>query len=168
MYLKILPRKLLLSSYLFILITLFGCQATLAPAYDQAIVDGVTENTELALRFFASVEGGTVTEEYKLRENTYNVLIGSFESLKIQSRARPMPDNEAVNRINEMLRDTGREAIHENYPSAFAFGRIAETFRKMKEFDSEGPMNVEVIESLKGQVEIYLEQAITYESFLKR
>ncbi len=147
---------------------LLGCQATLAPAYDQAIFEGVTKNSELAMQFFAEVEGGTESDFFFVREPTYNKLIGAFESLKIQARSRPIPNNKAVERINKMLRAKGSEVSQEAYPSAFAFERIAETFRKMKEFDSEDEMNPEVIETLKGQVEIYLDQAITYESFLKR
>lgn len=41
------------SFILFISITLFaGCEATLAPAYDQAIVEKVTESSNLAMRLF--------------------------------------------------------------------------------------------------------------------
>lgn len=168
MHLGFIRKKF--SSLPILLVFLFfsSCQVTLAPAYDQAIVDTVTKSSELAMRFFAEVEGGTQTEFFVNREATYNQLIGVFESLKIQSRARPIPDNKTVERINQMIQAKGAEAIHEAYPSAFAFERIAETFRKMKEFDSEDAMDAEFIAILKGQVEIYLDQAITYESFLKR
>ena len=48
----------------FFSIALFaGCEATLAPAYDQAIVDKVTESSDLAMRFFAEVDGGTHRQE---------------------------------------------------------------------------------------------------------
>ncbi|HBL79876.1 MAG TPA: hypothetical protein DDZ79_08080, partial [Aequorivita sp.] len=65
-----------------------GCEATLAPAYDQAIVEKVTESSDLAMRFFTAVDGGTDSESFVARETTYNVLIGAFESLKLQAKAR--------------------------------------------------------------------------------
>ncbi|WP_310992772.1 hypothetical protein [Aequorivita marina] len=167
-HLELYRRKLFIIPFLLVFLAVSSCQVTLAPAYDQAIFDGVTENSELAMQFFANVEGGTDNESFFRREPTYNKLIGAFESLKIQARSRPIPDNKAIARVNKMLRAKGDEAIDDSYPSAFAFERIAATFRQMKEFDEEDAMNPEVIATLKGQVEIYLDQAITYESFLKR
>ena len=161
--------KLNIYPVLLVFLLAFGsCQTILAPAYDQAIVDGVTENTELAMRFFASVDGGTATEDFTLRENTYNVLIGAFESLKIQAKARPVPKNVAMEKINKLLQAKGRNAISGNYPSAYAFEQIAETFKKMKQADAEQNLRPLALRAFKGQVEIFLDQAITYESFLKR
>lgn len=153
---------------LFSLIVLLGCQAYLAPNYDQAIFKGATENGEVAMRFFAALEYGTESENFYSREPIYNQLIGAFETLKLQAKARPTPNNNALKKINEHLQATGNDAITEDYPSAFAFGEIAETFRKMKKVDSENGIKPIVIQTFKGQVEIYLDQAITYESFLKR
>lgn len=158
-----LPFIALLSFALFI-----GCQTTLAPAYDQAIVDGVTQNSELALRFFASLEGGTEATDFATREDTYNVLIGAFESLKIQAHSRPVPKNIAIDKINELLQAKGSSIISGDYPSAFAFGQIADTFKKMKQTDSQNGLKPLALKAFKGQVEIFLDQAITYESFLKR
>lgn len=168
MHFKFLQKRFFPLPILLTFLVLSACQATLAPAYDQAIVQKVTESSDLAMRFFAEVEGGTQTTDYPVRENTYNTLIGAFESLKIQTRARPMPDNKALEKINGMLQTKGSEGISDPYPSAFAFERIAETFRKMKKYDKEGDVNADVITSLKARVEIYLDQAMTYESFLKR
>jgi hypothetical protein len=145
-----------------------GCQTTLAPAYDQAIVNGVTENSELAMRFFAEVDGGTEKESFATREPVYNILIGAFESLKIQAKARPAPKNGAIDKINEILGAKGSATIFGEFPSAFAFEKIAETFKKMKDSDRQNGIRPLAIQTFKGQVEIYLDQAITYESFLKR
>lgn len=153
---------------LFSIVLFSGCQTTLAPAYDQAIVDGVTENTELALRFFASMEDGTNADSFSLRENTYNQLIGAFEALKIHAKARPLPKNIAVEKINELLQARGNSPLSGEYPSAFAFSQIAETFKKMKEIDAKQGIKPFALQAFKGQVEIFLDQAITYESFLKR
>ncbi|MEM0518150.1 MULTISPECIES: hypothetical protein [Aequorivita] len=147
---------------------LSGCEATLAPAYDQAIVDKVNVNSDLAMRFFASVNEGTESENFSLREPVYNQLIGAFESLKLHAKARPVPDNAAIEKINALLRSKDSNPIAGDYPSAFAFEQIAVTFAHMKKTDREQGLNPILIEAFKGQVEVYLDQAITYESFLKR
>ena len=158
-----------LSIFTFLsLALLLGCQATLAPAYDRAIFEGVTENSELAMRFFAEVDGGTDSDSFFVRQSTYNQLIGAFDSLKLQAKARPVPNNMAMDKINKLLQERGSSAITGDYPSAFAFGQIAETFKKMKETDREKGIKPLALQAFKGQVEIFLDQAITYESFLKR
>ncbi|MAP80045.1 MAG: hypothetical protein CL526_03040 [Aequorivita sp.] len=156
--------------YLWLLSFLFfsSCQVTLAPAYDQAIVDKVTVNSELAMRFFAQVDGGTESDTFTLREPIYNQLIGSFESLKLQAKARPVPENAALDKINALLASKGTSPIAGDYPSAFAFDQIAATFAKMKNTDKTQGLKPVVLEAFKGQIEIYLDQAITYEGFLKR
>lgn len=164
---KSIPIRL--SFLLSLSVVLFlGCQASLAPTYDQAIFTRVTENGELAMRFFAEVEAGTDSESFYMRQPIYNQLIGAFESLKLQARARPVPNNVSLSKINELLQSRGSNTITDEYPSAFAFGEIANTFRKMKQIDSQSGIKPMAIQAFQGQVEIYLDQAITYESFLKR
>ena len=161
--------KLYFSFFALFSIALFSsCEATLAPAYDQAIVEKVTASSDLAMRFFAEVDGGTEKDSFTVREPVYNILIGAFESLEIQARARPVPKNVAIDKINEMLQAKGSNSITGEYPSAFAFERIAETFTKMKETDRQNGIKPLALQAFKGQVEIYLDQALTYESFLKR
>ncbi|MGO3182660.1 MAG: hypothetical protein ACTIJ9_07495 [Aequorivita sp.] len=118
-------------------VLLLGCHAALAPAYDQAIVQKVTESTELAMQFFAEVDGGTHSDNFYSRQTTYNKLIGAFESLKLQAKARPVPKNIALDKINTLLQEKGSSAITDDYPSAFAFEQIANTFRRMKKIDRE-------------------------------
>lgn len=161
--------KLYFSFFAFFGIALlYSCEATLAPAYDQAIVEKVTASSDLAMRFFAEVDGGTERESFTTREPVYNILIGAFESLEIQARARPVPKNIALDKINEMLQARGSNNITGEYPSAFAFEKIADTFKKMKETDEQNGIKPLALQAFKGQMEIYLDQALTYESFLKR
>jgi hypothetical protein len=168
MLLPSLHKKLSALIFLWAILLFGGCQTTLAPAYDQAIVEKVTESSDLAMRFFAEVDGGTESESFAQREAVYNVLIGAFESLKLQAKARPIPENVALEKINELLQAKGSSAISGEYPSAFAFEKIAETFKKMKQTDMESGLKPLALQAFKGQVEIFLDQAITYESFLKR
>ncbi len=166
--LECLPRKFSVFPLLMVFLLGLSCQTTLAPAYDQAIVEKVTESSDLALQFFAEIENGTNSTSFKVREANYNILIGAFESLKLQAKARPVPKNVAFDKINELLEIKGSSAITGDYPSAFAFEKIAETFKKMKQTDAERDLEPIAIQAFKGQVLIFLDQAITYESFLKR
>lgn len=154
--------------FLFSAIFLLGCQVTLAPAYDSAIVEKATENSELTMRFFASLDQSGEAATFHNREATYNHLIGAFESLKLQAKARPIPSGVALEKINALLESRGSGGITDNYPSAFAFGEIAKTLQKMKATDRSQGLKPFVIEAFKGQVIIYLDQALTYETFLKR
>ena len=153
---------------IFCAIFLLGCQVTLAPAYNQAIVEKATESTELSMRFFASLDESVDAATFENREPIYNHLIGAFESLKLQAKARPVPSGMALDKINAVLEAKGSGGITEDYPSAFAFGEIANTLKKMKATDRANGLKPFAIEAFKGQVAIYLDQAITYESFLKR
>lgn len=168
MHFKLLCQKILPLQILLVLLAFSSCEATLAPAYDQAIVGKVTESSDLAMRFFAEVDGGTTNESFAMREPIYNTLIGAFESLKLQAKARPVPNNTALEKINELLKSKESGAISGEYPSAFAFEQIALTFKKMKETDREQGIKPLALQAFKGQIEIFLDQAITYESFLKR
>src|SRR5690606_9114405 len=98
----------------------------------------------------------------------YNILTGAFESLDIQARARPDPQNMALDKNNEKMQAKGSSNLTGDYPSAFAVGKIDETFRKMKETDAQNGIKPLALQAFKGQVQIYLDQALTYESFLKR
>lgn len=158
-------------SPLLLLIPLFflsGCKTVLAPQYDKAIVDGVTAATAKTMSFMAEVSAGVTAATYKNREKTYNELIGAFDALKLQAKARPMPNNTATEKINKLLQSKGSNALTGEYPSAFAFEKISETLTEMKSRDEANGVKTIAVQAFKGQIEIFLDQAITYESFLKR
>ncbi|WP_147405071.1 MULTISPECIES: hypothetical protein [Aquimarina] len=155
----------LLCSMLFIT----SCKTVLAPEYDKAIVESVSVTSQKTMSFVASVSNGVTQETFKNREPIYNYLIGAFDALKLQARARPVPRNVATKQINKLLKIKGHTTVKdEYYPSAFAFQKIAETLTKMKDTDRSKGIKPFAVEAFKGQIEIFLDQAITYESFLKR
>jgi len=161
-----------LNSTLYILIVSLmlatGCKTMLAPVYDQAIVEGVTTSSEKTMSFLAEISNGTIKEKFGEREKTYNELIGAFDALKLQAKARPLPKNVATEKINMLLEAKGSNSLSGNYPSAFAFEKISETLSKMKEEDKTKGIKPTAMEAFKGMIEIFLDQALTYESFLKR
>lgn len=152
----------------FSLLLFTNCKSSLAPAYDSIIVKKTSESTTKVLTLFASVDQGTTADTFKDREKTYNCLIGEFETLLIQAKARPVPSNKSLAKINKMLDLKGYPQHLDQFPSGFAFKRIIENLKKMKETDAKKGLKKFVVMAFKGEVSIFLDQAFTYESYLKR
>ena len=163
-----LIKKNTVSYLLLTLLLLLGCKTVMAPEYDKAIVESVTVNSEKTMVFLASISAGTTNEDFEKREEKYNELIGAFDALKLQAKARPIPNNVPTKKINELLAIKNSNALSGDYPSAFAFEQIANTFQKMKEVDEMNGIKPTAMLAFRGMIETYLDQAITYESFLKR
>jgi len=152
----------------FSFMLMLGCKTYLAPNYDQVIVSKSTQAATKTFQFFAAVSGGTNAESFFSREITYNELIGHYETLKLMARARPLPKSKTTERINKRLEEKNGPTNSDDYPSAFAFNRIIENLVKMKAADQKSGLNAFVVQAFKGEIEIFLDQAMTYESFLKR
>lgn len=160
-------RKSVLISIIMSLTLLQSCRVSLAPEYDRTIVEKSSNLSSETMMFFAEVYTGTVKESFEKRESNYNKLIGSYDALSLQARARPIPDI-SIKKLNDLLKEKGIETASGDYPSAVAFKEISMTLIKMKETDQKTGLNSTTVAAFKGQVEIFLEQAITYETFLKR
>ncbi len=162
-----LLRKLTIAA-LFIA-TVTSCTTKLAPEYDKAIVDGLTSNSSKLLELFASASQGTKTTDFSKRETSYNQLIGAFEALKIQSEARPVPNNAAMNKANDYLTKRGLPAINSGItPSALALSEVIRQLTAMRENDIRKDMSEDRVELYKNPITTSLDQAMTYESFLER
>lgn len=164
----ILNRKIFIIYSIILSLTLIqSCSVSLAPEYDKAIVEKSTSLSSETMTLFAEIYSGTTKDSFEKRENTYNQLIGSFDALSLQAKSRPIPDV-STRKLNELLKQNGIESTTNDYPSAIAFQEISSTLLKMKETDQKTGLNPTLVEAFKGQIEIYLQQAITYETFLKR
>ncbi len=166
-------NKMAMSFYLLMIVSMAliigGCPAQLAPNYDKAIIDGLTSLNTNTMEFFASVSGGTKKADFSKRKVKYDSLIGGFDALAIQARARPVPKSKVIDKVNELLDKRGVAILADDEaPSSTAIAKIAETLEKMKSTDQkQGVTAIEVI-AFKNQVAIFMDQALTYESFLER
>ncbi|MDF3196929.1 hypothetical protein [Pseudomonas sp. 1928-m] len=145
-----------------------GCAIKLAPEYDKAIVDGLKDNSKKVLVLFASISNGSLTEDYPGRKNTYDELIGAFESLKVMAEARPVPSSKVVEKANEYLKSRNKDEISLVAPSSGAINEVVRQLIAMRERDKSTNMSASIISAHKGFVLAALDQAITYESFLER
>ena len=78
----------------------------MVPPPDPAIVNGLTAANEKTLQLFAALAGPGARPPYAEREASYNELIGSFDSLRIQALARPVPDSRVA---EELVSSSGAE-----------------------------------------------------------
>lgn len=146
-----------------------GCATQLAPLYDKAIVDGITTTNKDAMTFFALMSNGTTSHGYQDRADAYNKLIGNLDALEIQAQARPVPKTKTVDAVNKWLEKRGLPAVTDDgIPSATALKEMAKTLKKMRDTDRKQGVTATEVQAFKNQTSIYMDQAMTYESFLKR
>ncbi|WAC03215.1 hypothetical protein N7U66_06450 [Lacinutrix neustonica] len=112
------------------MLLLIGCKAVLAAKYDAIIIENLDTSTTETFAFIASVSNGTDSNTFMERADTYNAIIGAFETLELQAGARPLPKNKASEKINAILNTRGKPSLSRDYLSAFAFKRIAENIKK--------------------------------------
>ena len=154
----------------FMALSLVACKATLAPAYDAAIVESLSSSTLTVTTLFTEVkEQGGDKAHYQAHKDTYNEAIAEMEALQMQLKARPAPSNAFIEKVNKKLEEKNVKPIDiSSAPSADAIAQIIQTLTKMRDVHkSQGLTNLE-IDAFKGQTLIYMEQAIFYERFLKR
>ena len=173
------PTKLLLRrSFIFLLVTfLSACAVQLAPSYDKAVHEGIINANSKIMALFATVSLGTEANTFSQREAAYNETIGLVDALSIQAKARPVPDNKAIEKARMFLasrdadkaptNDPATEQIKE-IPSAAALEQISKQLLKMKSVDHSKGLTPKLVEIFKGAVVISMDQALTYESFLQR
>ena len=148
---------------------LASCVTQLAPQYDQALFDGITETNTQAMQLFASVSSGTEASTFNKRETTYNNLIGTVDALAMQSRARPVPKNKTTEKVNAYLTSRGISGLDDGEaPSAAALEEVSKNLSKMRDTDRAGGLNPTVVAMFKNAVVISMDQALTYEAFLER
>lgn len=148
---------------------LASCVTQLAPQYDQALFDGITETNTQTLQLFAAVSSGTSAETFSQRETTYNNLIGTIDALAMQSRARPVPKNKVTDKVNAYLESRGISGLSDSEaPSAAALEEVSKNLSKMRDTDKAGGLNPAVVAVFKNAVVISMDQALTYEAFLER
>jgi hypothetical protein len=152
------------------LILLFlSCKTSLAPAFNKDIVDEIFQTNKETLEFLSSMDSGTSYKSFIQRQDTYDKLIGSFESVEALINARPVPSGKVKGKVNAMLTKKGVPIIaNSDYPSLMAIKEVVKNIRKMKELDLSNSLNKSSIEIFKNAITISIDQALTYEYFLNR
>jgi hypothetical protein len=152
---------------------LSSCAVSLAPRYEQAIVDDLSDASNQIFQLVASLSPKASSNDFNKRESDYNKVIGSIQALEFQIKARPLPKNkkveEIINKVNENLKAKGISTlinVNEISPSATALKNLRENIEKMKETDQQQGITKTELKVFKGFIELYLDQALTYEKYL--
>lgn len=158
--------------FLFVLswgLCLVACSVQLAPLYNKAIADSLVSVNQQAMTLFASASSGTTRDTYAQRDAAYNSLIGNLDALALQAKSRPVPDASVNEKVNAFLSKRGVSLpASGDAPSAMALEQISITVAKMRDTDKKQGLTAFEVAAFKGQVVIYLDQALTYENFLTR
>jgi len=173
------PRKFLLQTFprsLLILFVLFSaCTVKLAPSYDQGIVDNLGNASADVFELLSEVSEGTTKASFDTRAGKYNKLIGGLEALIMNIEARPVPDNKTVNKIiakanKHLSKDSSATTITAGSrpPSANALEQIIANLKMMKTTDQSEGLNPTQVKAFKGNIKLFMDQALTYERYLKQ
>lgn len=158
----------------FAVLSLYSCAVSLAPKFDQGIVDNLSSTSVEIFQLFAEVSSGTNSADFSKREQKYNTLIGKTEALELQLKARPMPRNKTlekvINKTNDRLKSRGIASPVSigDAPSAAALEQIVKNLEQMKTSDKNNGLPPATVSLFKGFVQLYLDQALTYERFLNK
>jgi len=164
-------RQLRLPISSLLLALLVSCATQLAPPYDKAVSDGLAAVNVEVMQLFATTSSGTQAATFTSREQSYNATIGKLDALVLQANARPAPDTRLIGTINSFLDKQGIPPVVEvngEIPSAGALRKVSETVTKMRDTDRKQGVTAFESATFKQQASIYLDQALTYEAFLKR
>lgn len=152
-------------------VVLTACAIKLAPDYDRSIIDGITDANEQALILFAKVESGSLPGGYASRADAYDTVIGKFEALAIQIKARPYPRTQ-IEQIFGIVPSTGTQPEDlrplEVPPSYNSIQTASTTLTRMRDRDKGGKLTRGEAEGYRNAYVTSIEQAITYEKALER
>jgi hypothetical protein len=158
--------------YSLLLLTLFSCASSLAPQYNQSIVDNLSKVTKETMQILATVSSGSKASDFGNREAGYNSVLGTLDALKLQLQSRPSPNNKILDKIlkkvNERLRERKLEEINGINPSLKAIEQITANVIKMKEVDKVQGITAFEASAFKGGITLFFDQALTYEAFLNK
>ena len=154
---------------LLIILILSACATQLAPRYDNALFDGITQTNTKIMELFAAISTGTDAASFTEREASYNAVIGSIDALSLQSKARPVPENSITEKVNEYLQSRGIGVLLDGEaPSAASLEEVSKNLVKMRDKDKADGLRTGAISAFKNAIIISLDQALTYEAFLQR
>ena len=151
-----------------------SCAVSLAPRFDQGIIDNLSITSTEVFQLLSEVSEGTTNADFDKRAEKYNQVIGKLEALALQINARPVPDNKTVDKIigkaNSSLQKKGTTLISTNQtaPSATALKNVTANVTKMKQTDKLQGITATEALAFKNNITLFFDQALTYERFLNK
>ena len=166
-------RSLSIARALLVLLLICGCTTQLAPAYDQAVSDGLVSANKDIQALFVAVRTSATKDTYPMRAPAYDHVVAELKAVELQIKTRPIPNSDVLQQANTLLTKSGVGGIgndpnFSNYPSARSVADLVKTIQHMEISDQTTGLPPNLLSAYENQANIYLAQAITYENFLKR
>ncbi len=152
------------------LLALAACTVQLAPDYDKTIVDGLTAANQDTTTLFAGLSAGVSASTFPDREKTYNSIIGKFDALRLEAKARPVPQP----LLSHLFGSTavGEKPLPADQilksPTPDVLQNIVDTITTMRDEDKKQGLVAKRAESFKSEYELSIQQALVYEKALLR
>jgi len=156
---------------LFAAALLAGCAVRLAPDYDVALLNGITETNTAALKLFADVETGSDATEFPDYRDDYATAIAAFEGLRLRADARPIPP--LADRISKMpflssVCDPAQAPAQCLNATGNALKEVVDVLRTMRDRHRTQGLSPDAVQLLRGRYDQEIHQALTVETALDR
>ncbi len=141
-----------------------ACSAQFTRSYDAALVSGLNAANEEALVFFSEVSVGVSAGRFADLASRYDSLIGKFEALSLQSKARPVPAFGL--RLSSKLPGCGNAGECLDSSNA-ALDEIVGIFEGMKGDNRSLGLTAAAVQINKAGYQIAIEQVLVIENALE-
>lgn len=159
----------LLALIFFSFFVLSGCAVQLAPLYQQSLLEQLSAANQETMELLAATSDGTDAASFALRDVRYQQVVGRLDATALQLAARPVPQNA----VSEWLSKLGSSQFKPPpsgplTPSVKALQRVSTTITTMRAVDKKRGVTALEGKAFRGQVVIYMDQALSYEAALQR
>jgi hypothetical protein len=156
-------------SFLLLFLLAGGCAVQLAPSYDELINQRLTDLNQSIAAFVASVpEAGYPSRTYAEHAQFYADTLGEIEALKARAAARPVPEPLIVSWLG-ISSEEKKAVLGDQIPTVESLDLVAKYIDEMRTFNrGSSGLSAAFARDTGKQIQIALNNAITYELALKR
>jgi hypothetical protein len=152
-------------------ILLSACSVQLAPGYDAALTEGLSEANGEALTLFAALEEGSPASEFANYQERYAELIGGFDGLRQRAEARPVPpmaQRLARHRIVQGFCNSRDDPAACLNSSPASLSEIVSLLRQLRTRHRTNGVSPAAVTQIRNGYDVAIHQALTVESALQR
>lgn len=152
-----------------VLILLASCAVQLAPSYDELVSQRLTDLNQSIAAFIAGVpETGYPSSTFAAHAQFYADTLGEIDALKARAAARPVPEPLIVSWLG-ISSETKKAVVGDQIPTVESLDLVAQSIEDMRNFNQgSSGLSASFARNTGKQIQIALNNAITYELALKR
>ncbi len=156
-------------SFLLLLLLVGGCAVQLAPSYDELINQRLTDLNQSIAAFVAGVpETGYPARTYPEHAQFYADTLGEIEALKARAAARPVPEPLIVG-WHGVSSEEKKAVLGDQIPTVESLDLVAQSIQDLRTSNQGASgLSAAFARNTGKQIQIALNNAITYELALKR